>query len=112
MDTIVTCSFWSAIVLVPVVFVGAMWRLRKLRLIRRLVASMLFSGALFASFLTLAGTIFLRDGLGPDMAETHGLEALARCWIGIGIGLTIGAVLIVSGVLLARPSRRPNYRSA
>ena len=108
MDTIVRISFYSALILSPIVFAGAMWRLRHTRLVRRLLVSALFSGAFFAGLLILAWSIFFRDGMGPDsMDESFGKEAFARCWSGIALAFVVGAVLLAFGILLlARPSKK------
>jgi len=109
MDTIVRFSFWSALILSPMMFVGAMWRLRELRLTRRLLVSVLFSAALFASLLILAWSIFFRDGMGPDSIETHGADAFARCWTGIVFAFIVGAVLAAFGTVLVRIGKRQKH---
>lgn len=103
MDIIARLSFYGALVLSPMLFFGAMWRLRKLCLESRILASTFFSVALFASLLILAWNILFRDGMGPDAVETHGTEALARCWVGVTVAFVVGAVLAGCGAVLARP---------
>jgi drug/metabolite transporter (DMT)-like permease len=89
-----------------IVFVFAMWRLRRLRFLRRFLASILFSGALFLGLLILGFSIILRDGIGPDSNETHGMESFDNCWTGIVYAIVIGAILVTFGIILARPSKK------
>ncbi len=103
MDTIVTFSFYSALILSPIVFIYTMWKFRHFRFVRRLLVSILFSSASFMTLMILAVSIFFRDGMGPGMVESHGLEAFETCWPDIISAFFVGAVLMQFGVMLARP---------
>ena len=102
MDTIVIFSFYSALILLPIVFVCTMWKFRHLRLVRRLLVSILFSSTSFMTLMILAVSIFLRHGIGPDR-EIYGFEAFEICWTGIIFAFFVGAVLMQFGVMLLRP---------
>jgi hypothetical protein len=96
MDTIIIFSYYAALILPPIVFICTMWKLRYLRLLRRFLASVLFSGALFASLLILAVGFFLRDGLGPDATVDNDIG-----YIGVALSFIVGTTLLILGILLA-----------
>jgi hypothetical protein len=49
----------------------------------------------------LAASIFLRDGIGPDAIESHGIDALSNCWDGVIVAVAGGVILVVPGIILA-----------
>ena len=90
-----------------IVFVFTMWRLRRLRFLRRILVSILFSSALFATLMILAFSIIFRDGMGPDSnVETHGIEAFENCWMGIVFAIVVGSILVAFGIIMARPRKK------
>jgi glucan phosphoethanolaminetransferase (alkaline phosphatase superfamily) len=106
MDTIGTFSYNSSLILTPIVFAYTIWRFRGLHFVRRILSSILFSVAAFVGLQIAAWSILFRDGMGPGMVPSHGLEAFENCWAGIAIGFVVGAVLFTLGILLARPSKK------
>ena len=110
MDTIGEYSYFGSWILPLVVFAGTMWFLRRLSTSRRILVAFLFSGATFLTLQIVAWSIFFRDGLGPGMTESIGMESFSRCWPGLALALAVGASLTGPGAFLAR--RRPTTENA
>ena len=110
MDTIGEYSYFGSWILPLVVFAGTMWFLRRLSTSRRTVVAFLFSGSAFLTLHIVAWSIFFRDGLGPGMVESIGMESISRCWPGLALALAVGTLLIGPGAFLAR--RRPTTENA
>ena len=73
-----------------------MWKLRPVQVVRRLLASILFSGAFFASLFILAASIFLRNGLGPDGTVDDDIG-----YIGVALAFIVGTILLTLGIWVA-----------
>jgi glucan phosphoethanolaminetransferase (alkaline phosphatase superfamily) len=108
MDTITQVSFYGAFILSPIVFIWTMWKFRHLGFAIRFLVSILFSGATFASLFILAVSIFFRDGMGPGMISTYGIQGFENCWTGILSAFIAGVVPSVLGILLVRRATRPS----
>jgi hypothetical protein len=102
MDTITQVSFDGALILSPIVFIWTMWKFRHLGFARRFLVSILFSGATFANLFILAVSIFFRDGMGPGMIPTCGIQGFENCWTGILSAFIAGVVPFALGILLVR----------
>jgi hypothetical protein len=96
MYTIVTFSFYGALILPPIFFICTMWKLRQLRIVRRLLVSIFCSGAFFASLLILAVSIFFRDGMGPDATVNNDIG-----WVGVALAFVVGTTLLILGIWVA-----------
>lgn len=96
MENIVIFSFYGVWILPPIVFICTMWKLRPVQVVRRLLVSILFSGAFFASLLILAVSIFLRNGLGPDGTVDNDIG-----YVGVALAFIAGTILLTLGTWVA-----------
>jgi hypothetical protein len=93
-DTIGELLFWGSFVLPPLVLTAAVIKLRRFSLVRRFSAAVLIAVGVFI-ILTFTWTgICFRDGLGPDMIESHGLEAVHKSLPDIMLGCVSGGILM------------------
>lgn len=111
MERLTESCFYGSLFLPPIVFVYTIWRLQRLSASKRALVGGLFACAIFASLMILAVSIFLRDGLGPDAVESHGIDTLINCWDGVVLAIIVGAVLVVSGIILATYKEKNAGRS-
>ena len=95
MDNIGQLFFYASVAIPPTVFFAALYRYRRLSLIRGFGIATLASGALFVAFAMSAYSIVLRDGLAPGMLVSAGSTAFRRSIGGIAFSFGAAALLLV-----------------
>jgi len=105
-DTIGELLFWGSFVLPPLALVISAIKLRRFPLVRRLSATALITVGVFVILIFTWTGICFRDGLGPDMIESHGFEAGNKSLPDIMLGCVGGGILIGFACFVLRYKNR------